>query len=76
MGRPATDNMTRININIDKGLMNRVDEYATNLSINRTAAVAVLLSNALDTQKSLNSMDELLQILKLKERGSNGGSEK
>lgn len=36
--------------NIDETLLARVDDYARNMSITRTAAVAVLLSRGLATE--------------------------
>lgn len=52
----------RLNINVPVDLMNRVDVYADNMAINRTSAVAVLLSMALDSQKAMNTLDELLKV--------------
>lgn len=54
----------RLNINVPVELMDRVDSYADNMAINRTSAVAVLLSMALDSQKAMNSLDELLKMYK------------
>lgn len=50
--------------NVDEGLLKQVDEYAASLHITRTAAVAVLLSTALQAQKSMNTLDELMQAYK------------
>jgi len=50
--------------NIDDALMKQVDEYAASLHITRTAAVAVLLSTALQAQKSMNTLDELMKAYK------------
>ena len=47
--------------NIDETLMEQVDEYAAALHITRTAAVAVLLSTALQTQKSMNTLEEFMK---------------
>lgn len=52
----------RLNINVPLELMDRVDTYADNMAINRTSAVAVLLSMALDSQKAMNTLDELLKV--------------
>ena len=50
--------------NIDAALMKQVDEYAASLHITRTAAVAVLISMALQAQKSMNNLDELMNAYK------------
>lgn len=60
----AKKEVMRLNINVPQDLIDRVDEYADNLSINRTSAVCVLLSQALDGQKAMKSMDELLSLIK------------
>lgn len=54
----------RLNINVPQELIDRVDNYAESLSINRTSAVCVLLSMALDSQKMMNSIDELVKMAK------------
>ena len=50
--------------NVDEGLLKQVDKYAASLHITRTAAVAVLLSMALQAQKSMTTLDELMQAYK------------
>lgn len=50
--------------NIDDALMKQLDEYAASLHITRTAAVAVLLSTALQAQKSMNTLEELMKAYK------------
>ena len=43
----------RLNINITKDLNNSIENYAYNMNINKTSAVAILLSNALSNQKQI-----------------------
>lgn len=50
--------------NIDETLMEQLDEYAASLHITRTAAVAVLLSTALQAKKSMNTLEELMKAYK------------
>ena len=52
----------RINLNIPCDLSNRVDEYASKMNINRTSAICVLLNLALDSQKAMNDIGELLKL--------------
>lgn len=58
----------RINFNIPLDTLGRVDEYAEQMSINRTSALLVLVSQALDSQKAMNNLDELVKAIK-KEQG-------
>lgn len=57
----------RINLNIDDELLAKIDEYAAEKYINRTAAICVLISDALqnnEVQKSvikIGSMKDLLE---------------
>lgn len=55
---------TRVNLNFPIETLKRVDEYAENMSINRTAAIMVLLNMALDSKKAMNDLSELLEIAK------------
>ena len=61
----------RVTFNVPVDLMDRVDAYADGLSINRTSAVCVLLSMALDNQKAMNTMDELLRLAKSEQAKGN-----
>lgn len=61
----------RLNINISKDLMDKVDDYADKMAINRTSAVAVLLSNALTTQQTMSDLSELLKIVEEEKKKQN-----
>ena len=52
----------RINLNMPCDLAHRVDEYASKMNINRTSAICVLLNLALDSQKAMNDLGELLKM--------------
>lgn len=52
----------RININVPVETLERIDTYADNMSINRTSAILVLLSRAMDSQKALSDLGELLKL--------------
>lgn len=52
----------RINLNMPCDLVYRVDEYASKMNINRTSAICVLLNLALDSQKAMNDLGELLKM--------------
>ena len=55
---------TRMGMNIPTELMDKLDEYADRMNISRTSAVCVLLSQALDSQKAVNDLGELLKMVK------------
>lgn len=55
---------TRMGMNIPTELMDKLDEYADRMNISRTSAVCVLLSQALDSQKAVNDLGELVKLVK------------
>ena len=55
---------TRMGMNIPTELMDKLDEDADRMNISRTSAVCVLLSQALDSQKAVNDLGELLKLVK------------
>ncbi len=58
---------TRIGMNIPTELIEKLDEYADRMNINRTSAVCVLLSQSLDSQKAMNSLAELLELYQVEQ---------
>jgi metal-responsive CopG/Arc/MetJ family transcriptional regulator len=56
--------ITRVTVNLNSELVNQVDKYAEDMNINRTAAVAVLLSQAVNNQKAMSDLGELLTMVK------------
>ena len=52
--------------------MEQVDGYASSLHITRTAAVSVLLSTALQAQRSMNTLDELMKAYKAEQAAKEG----
>lgn len=55
---------TRVVVNLNSELVKQVDSYAESMNINRTSAVAVLLSQAVNSQKAMNDLGELLKMAK------------
>ena len=55
--------IARVNLNLTKELVEKVDQYADEMNINRTSAISVLLSQALNTQKAMNDLSELLKLV-------------
>ena len=54
---------TRMGMNIPTELMEQLDEYADRMNISRTSAVCVLLSQALNSQKAMTDLGELLKLV-------------
>lgn len=55
--------MQRLTMNMPDELMKRVDEYAEKNYVNRTSAVCVLLSKALQSDDYLNSIIKMGSVL-------------
>lgn len=55
--------ITRVTFNLPSSLVDQVDAYGESMHINRTSAVSVLLSMALNSQKAMSDMSDLLKLL-------------
>lgn len=55
--------LQRLNMNMPVDLIEQVDEYAERMNINRTSAVIVLVSTALEQKNAMSVIDELLNKL-------------
>lgn len=56
--------LKRLNTNMPVELVARVDEYANKLSINRSAAINVLVSLALDSQEAVVTLGDMMKIVR------------
>lgn len=70
----------RININLSEELLKQIDERAKALYISRSAYIATALSQKLQSDKMLDNMPELMQIMKeavfiSKQKGLSAGSD-
>ena len=54
--------MKRINIIVPLDSLERIDSYADKMTINRTSAILVLCNLALDSQKAMSDIGELLKL--------------
>ena len=61
-GKYMAKDTTRVTVNLTSELVNQVDAYAEQMNINRTSAVAVLLSTSLNSQKVMSDLGELLKL--------------
>ena len=51
----------KILISIDECLLADIENYAKKLNLNRSASISVLCSTALQVQKSISTLDELMK---------------
>ena len=54
--------LQKVQMNLDEQLIKQVDEYAATLHVNRTAAVSVLLSRALQADKLAADLSDLMDV--------------
>lgn len=56
----------QVSINFDLELLEKIDQYAKNLNINRSGAIAVLTNIALQQDSIMDILPELLKTSKKK----------
>lgn len=56
--------LTRITLNLSTKLVEQLDAYADEMGLVRTSAISVLLSQALNSQKAMQDIGELLKLVK------------
>jgi len=54
--------LKRLVVQIEETLFNDIENYAKDMHLNRTAAVSVLLTNSLKTEKGMATLTELLKV--------------
>lgn len=67
--------ITRVTVNLNSDLVRQVDSYADSMNINRTAAVAVLLSQSLNGQKAMTDLGEFVKLYQDELEKANNKSE-
>lgn len=65
--------LKKIMLNLDEALLTDIEEYAGKMHLNRTAAISVLCSTALQGIKSIDTLDELTKTLKALQLGTQDG---
>ena len=56
--------LKRINLNLEESLLEQLDEYAEAMHVNRSAALAVILSQHFMERKAVDTMGNLLELVK------------
>lgn len=64
--------LKKLILNLDEALIAKLDVYAKEHHVNRTAAVAFLLGNALEQRQALNTLDEILKLYQAEHAKQNG----
>lgn len=54
----------KIMISVDEDLLADIEDYAKRMHLNRSASFSVLCSTALQAQKNMNTIDELMRAYK------------
>lgn len=56
--------LRKIMLGLDEELLSEIEAYASKMHLNRTAAISVLCSTALNAQKSLNTLSQFMEAYK------------
>lgn len=64
--------LKKLILNLDEALIAKLDVYAKEHHVNRTAAVAILLGSALEQRQALNTLDEILKLYQAQQAKENG----
>lgn len=52
-------------IGMEPELIERIEQYAAKYHVTRNAAISLLVTQALDAQKALGTLEELMQVYKM-----------
>lgn len=53
---------TRINITINEDLLSKLDKYADSVSLSRSGAIAMIVSQYLNAQATVSTLQEAMEI--------------
>lgn len=62
----------KVMISVDEGLLADIEAYAAKMHLNRSASFSVLCSTALQAQRSMNTLDELMKAYKAEQAAKEG----
>lgn len=54
--------LKKLAVNVDEILIEKIDTYAKSMHINRTSAVAVLLTQALDVKENMETFKKMVEV--------------
>lgn len=53
----------RINITLEESVLEKIDNYAKDMDISRSAAIAILSNQAMDYSNAINALPQMLKAL-------------
>lgn len=53
----------RINITLEESVLEKIDNYAKDMDISRSAAIAILSNQAMDYSNAINALPQMLSVL-------------
>lgn len=56
--------LKRLNLNLDEDLIASIDDYASSMHVNRSAAISMLLSQYFLGQKTMATLGDLVEVYK------------
>lgn len=54
--------LKKLAVNVDEILIEKINMYAKSMHINRTSAVAVLLTQALDVKENMETFKKMVEV--------------
>lgn len=54
--------LKKIMLGLDEELLSDIEAYASKMHLNRTAAISVLCSTALQAQKNMSTLSQLMEV--------------
>lgn len=64
MKTQKNSNLVKINLNIPKQMLEKIEDIGNMKGLNRTQTIYMALSNFIDTKESLDYMPKMIEILK------------
>lgn len=64
MKTPKNSNLVRVNLNIPKEMLEKIEDIGNMKGLNRTQTILMALSNFIDTKESLDYMPKIIEIIK------------
>lgn len=53
----------RINITLEESVLDKIDNYAKNMDISRSAAIAILSNQAIEYSNAISALPKMLETL-------------
>jgi len=63
MANVSRKSVKKVTMNLSEELLERIEAYADTINVNRTSAMSVLMSEALDQKAALNAVNDLMPLI-------------